>query len=347
MKLLAALPLIVLSGLALAQTKEKTMVLSWGDVIWQHRGEGVSQLDTPEKMRQAVRIWKKEGIQKVQFRLDSFRILLFHHLYVPADNPYVTDYHRGWSRMTRRAWDEGIVQTALEALKAEHIQVYGYFTIFDEGSPPETVPAGTGFWPWQSKFTRENLHFLSCDRSLSVNERKYHWGVMEYAYPEVRKYMIDQVRSFTDRFDFDGVFLSTRSHSVPAEHADQFGFNRPVVEEYQRRYGRDILRQTFDLEKWRELRGEYFTTFLRELKEQLETRGQALAIGVPQATIWDLPSATCDSSGGSGLRRESLTNSQWAISPTNVRAIRDGPRGPWGISRARRRVSVYRLSNRR
>ena len=139
MKLLAALPLIVLSGLALAQTKEKTMVLSWGDVIWQHRGEGVSQLDTPEKMRQAVRIWKKEGIQKVQFRLDSFRILLFHHLYVPADNPYVTDYHRGWSRMTRRAWDEGIVLTALEALKAEHIQVYGYFTIFDEGSPPETV----------------------------------------------------------------------------------------------------------------------------------------------------------------------------------------------------------------
>ena len=106
---------------------------------------------------------------------------------------------------------------------------------------------------------------------------------MEYAYPEVRDYMINKIiRTFSDGFDFDGVFLSIRSHGLPPDHADQYGFNQPVVEEYKRRYGRDILREDFDVEKWRELRGEYFTLFLRELKAHLKTKGQKLSIGVQQ-----------------------------------------------------------------
>ena len=34
-----------------SHAKEKVMILSWGDVIWQHRGEGTAQLDTPQKVR--------------------------------------------------------------------------------------------------------------------------------------------------------------------------------------------------------------------------------------------------------------------------------------------------------
>ncbi len=36
------------------QAKEKVMILSWGDVIWEHRGEGTAQLDTPQKVREAL-----------------------------------------------------------------------------------------------------------------------------------------------------------------------------------------------------------------------------------------------------------------------------------------------------
>ena len=35
--------------------KEKIMTLSWGDVIWQHRGQGVAQIDTPEKIRESIK----------------------------------------------------------------------------------------------------------------------------------------------------------------------------------------------------------------------------------------------------------------------------------------------------
>ena len=47
--LLALALLIATTTLAHAQQKEKVMILSWGDVIWQHKGEGVAQLDTPRR----------------------------------------------------------------------------------------------------------------------------------------------------------------------------------------------------------------------------------------------------------------------------------------------------------
>ena len=72
--------------------------------------------------------------------------------------------------------------------------------------------------------------------------------MLEYAYPEVPEYMFKMITTFSDRFDFDGVFLSLCSHSLPPEHADQFGFNEPVVKEYERRYGRTSF---FSLSIWK------------------------------------------------------------------------------------------------
>ncbi|PYV13685.1 MAG: hypothetical protein DMG07_13710 [Acidobacteria bacterium] len=279
MRALIAVALLVAAvPSAAAQPKEKVMILSWGDVIWQHRGEGVAQLDTPDKVRAAARTWKERGVGKVLFRVDDFRIILGHQLYVAPNNPYIQE----WSATSKKAWESGLLPAAVAAIKQEGMGVEAWITIFDEGAPPAVLYSDSSFFPWQSNFTRENPQYLVCDRSLTPNQRKHQWGVMEYAYPEVRRYMLEQIRTFSDRFPFDGVFLSVRSHSPPAEHGDQFGFNEPVVREYQRRYGRDILRQAFDLEKWRELRGEYLTQFLREVRDHLKSKGQKLAIGVQQ-----------------------------------------------------------------
>jgi hypothetical protein len=259
--------------------KEKIMTLSWGDVIWQHRGQGVAQIDTPEKIRESIKTWKSKGVDKVHFRVDDFRILLFHQFYLP---PTSSAYHKEAAKTTKEAWQRNLVQVAVESLKKEGIVVDMYITILDEGLPPEMLGGDRHFFPWQSSFTRQNPQFLSVDRSLPGSPHKYHYGVLEYAYPEVREYMLKMITTFSDRFNFDGVFLSLRSHSPPPEHADQFGFNEPVVKEYERRYGRNILLQSFDLEKWRDLRGEYLTAFLRDVKTHVSRKGQKLAIGIPQ-----------------------------------------------------------------
>ena len=274
--LLIAVSILLLS--LPAQAKEKLMILSWGDVIWQHKGEGTAQLDTPEKVVEAARIWKERGVDRVLFRADDFRVLRFHQIKPSYKNAYIQE----WLKTTKQAWEQGLLEVAVKAIHDQGMKVDMWITIFDEGCPEHVLYGDSDFFSWQSHFTRENPQFLSADRSLTANQRKYHWGVMEYAYPEVREYMLRVIRAFSDPLDFDGVFLSVRSHSPPAEHADQFGFNEPVVEEFQRRYGRNILQTSFDLEKWRELRGEYLTRFLVEVKQHLKKKGQTLSVGVAQ-----------------------------------------------------------------
>lgn len=255
--------------------KTNVMIVSWGDVIMSD-APGAARLDTPGKVRESVRSWKSQGIDQVLFRGDNFRVLLFHET-APAN-----EEHRRGVEKTRAAWESDLMENAVDAMREAGIRAYVWLTVLDEGCPPEVLSADSVPFPWQSRFTRENPQYLACDRSLTPNGRKYHWGVMEYAYPEVRQYMLKVIRAFSDRFDLDGVFLSLRSHSPPPGHADQFGFNEPVVQEYRHRYGRDILREPFDLEKWRNLRGEFFTTFLKEVKDHLKSRGQKLAVGVQQ-----------------------------------------------------------------
>lgn len=274
--LLIAISILLLS--LPVQAKEKLMILSWGDVIWQHKGEGTAQLDTPEKVVEAARIWKERGVDRVLFRADDFRVLLFHLIKPSYRNAYIQE----WLKTTKQAWEQRLLEVAVQAIHDQGMKVDMWITIFDEGCPEHVLYSDSDFFSWQSNFTRENPQFLSADRSLTPNQRQYHWGVMEYAYPEVREYMLRVIRAFADPLDFDGVFLSVRSHSPPAEHADQFGYNEPIVKEYQRRYGRNILQASFDLEKWRELRGEYLTQFLVEVKEHLKKKGQTLSIGVAQ-----------------------------------------------------------------
>ncbi len=267
---------------ALAQEKEKLLTVSWGDVIYGR--DGVAQLDTPEKAKEAVRRWKTHGIDKVLFRVDSFRQLLFADLHLDEKDPYL----KAWGEATKKAWADGLLETAVNSLKSVGIQVFMWITPTDEGRPPDAVlfdfgdGSLKGFWPWHMRFTKENPRYLVHDRSLNPSGRKFQWHVMEYAYPEVRRYQLEVIRRFSDNFNFDGIFLSIRSHGFPPVHADEYGFNQPIVQEYQRRYGRDILREDFDVEKWRELRGEYFTLFLREVKAHLRSTGQKLSIGVQQ-----------------------------------------------------------------
>ena len=172
-----------------AGDKQNVMIVSWGDVITSDFS-GAARLDTPDKVRESVRTWKARGIDQVLFRGDNFRVLLFH------DSVPTTEEHRTGMARTRAAWDSDLMEAAVDAMKAQGIRAYVWLTVLDEGCPPDIHYAGSVPFPWQSRFTRQNPQYLACDRSLTTNGRKYHWGVMEYAYPEVRQYMLKVIRAF-------------------------------------------------------------------------------------------------------------------------------------------------------
>ena len=91
------------------------------------------------------------------------------------------------------------------------------------------------------------------------------------AYPEVRQYWLSQLKEFIEA-GVDGVEFRWSAHQDSID-MDSYGFNQPIVEEYKRRHGVNILTEEFDKGKWRQLRGEYYTQFLREA-DTLLTRYQ-------------------------------------------------------------------------
>jgi len=251
------------SGRKLA--RRNAIRISWGDHIAIFKAG--ARLNTPERIERAVKFWHDEcGVDRVYWRVS---------------HEFIMDYCKrieGKSFEWYRKASSDIEGDPLEAITTfSHkygLKVYAYHTIFDEGCPPEVLYGGTSPFPWQSKFTIQHPEYLVVDRT----GKKRQWGVMAYAYPQVRKYMIGVIMDFLERYPFDGVYISSRTHSPGPEFADQYGFNDPIVEEYKRRYGVDIRQRDFDLEKWRRLRGEYLTRFLRELRRAVGDRKICMAI---------------------------------------------------------------------
>jgi hypothetical protein len=123
---------------------------------------------------------------------------------------------------------------------------------------------------------------------VSRDGKKHIGGVPCYAYPEVRKYRVEQMRELC-RYGIDGIKLCPRSHSPwPGrnkgggnEGSRAYGFNEPVVREYLRRYGKDprtAKPDSLDELRFVQLKGDFLTQFLREVKEVTSHAGKQLTL---------------------------------------------------------------------
>lgn len=243
--------------------------VSWGDHIMIFNK--TARLDTPEKIRTAMALWKKHlDAKHIFWRVSS----------ITLERDYVRhskSISRYWS-VTKAIFAQfDPVKVAIDAAHANGLKMYAYLCIFDEGCPPTVLYGHTTPFPWQSKFTIAHPEHLVVDRAQT--QRQY--GVMEYGYPEARRFKVEQLKGFIDEYGFDGLYVCTRSHSPAAERADMYGFNQPVVDAYRQRYGVDILKADFDLEKWRRLRGENLTQLFRDLRAAVP-KGKSILAAIPR-----------------------------------------------------------------
>jgi hypothetical protein len=254
-----------------AKMRGDIISINWGDhVEW---GEGKAKLDTPEQIAAGVRRWKtRYSATKLFWRGASRFIQRYTRTFYRDETSPPRKYY---IRIAQITMDE--FQAICDAAHAEGLPVYLYHSIFDEGWP--IVSGWDDRSPtWQSNFTIAHPEYLECDRSgTEVN-----YGVLCYAYPEARSYQLNTIRDLLGSYPFDGLFLCTRCTSKPVLHADQFGFNEPIVAAYEQRYGVNILEHDFDVEAWRRLRGEFLTQLLREVRAFTRERGLRLAVGLPQ-----------------------------------------------------------------
>ena len=105
-------------------------------------------------------------------------------------------------------------------------------------------------------------------------------GPLSFAYPGARKAMIDLMVKHTNDVGYDGVFLLTYNEVFSLRYQDEYGFNDPIVNEFHKRYGVDIRTEAFDKGDWADLRGEYLTKFMEELRTELNAKNIKLGISI-------------------------------------------------------------------
>ena len=258
--------------------------VSWGDHLT--FGEGDGRLATPDALLRRMERWRNELNAAI--------------LHWRVNRTHIKGHYsaaRG-RKHSLRAQDRNLGWNFFEIVPhfahRNGLKSYLYVSLFDEGwpLPPKRIREVSyhnamhhQHISWQTAFSREHPEYAIVDR---IGQQRQ-WGVLCLAYPEVRSHFSNRFINLVRGTDFDGLFVCLRSQSRPADFADQFGFNEPVRQEYLARYGRDICVEDFDLRTWRDLLGEYLTTFLSELRDTLNRLDVRLAIGVPRGDVLGPP----------------------------------------------------------
>ena len=113
--------------------------------------------------------------------------------------------------------------------------------------------------------------------ALAKGRNEYLSGAMCEMYPEVREHWLGWVGQCIAA-GVDGVDVRISNHSSWSNTPEMYGFNEPVAEEYERRYGTNPDTGHYDPELLGGLRGEFFDRFLRAAKTRLSAAGKRLSV---------------------------------------------------------------------
>ncbi len=165
--------------------------------------------------------------------------------------------------------------------------------------PEKILPAGYGRSPTRSGFyfdAGNSPKVRVLDGASGPNDgvvvvakgkNEYTAGALHPIYKEVRDYWRNEIRSRCLRAGVDGVAIRIANHSSWTSEGSMFGFNPPVIQTYKQRYGESP--PAVAGARWKQLQGEYFTLFLRELKQDLASHDARLQVSVNYLALQEVP----------------------------------------------------------
>ena len=219
--------------------------------------KGDMRLNSPDKVERVFKHYASVGASRIFWRLEVGGADIGY----PVEKYSIPEYWEEWDKARERM---DLIAWPVECAHKTGLELYGWVDPWNGGGPPEYG------YLWEVTYCKDQPEYLAVDRTGT----KRHWGILEWAYPEARQHWLEILEGFLKRYDLDGLYVDTRTEAMCPDFADQFGFNEPIVKEYERRYGVNILEEDFDLEKWRRLRGEYLTFFIREIKDLTSKYGK-------------------------------------------------------------------------
>lgn len=269
-----------------AAPPENLIQVSWGDQIIVAHGD--TALDTPAKIERAVDGWKQfNNASTILWRASSYEL----ERYFRWNKSNIPEYESRVATITRRG---DPIAVAMKRAHANGQKLFLYLTFQDHGAPA-TEKYGNDPFPWQDKLTAEHPEYQDVGR----RGNRFH-GVLDFGHPEARQALVERLKTLTDEFKADGLYVCSRTHSPGAKHADQFGFGPSVVAAMKERHGVDITTDPrFDyqspqyapddpmLESWRRIRGEPWTQFYRELRAAMGDK--PIYAGIPRGRYFGPP----------------------------------------------------------
>ena len=103
-------------------------------------------------------------------------------------------------------------------------------------------------------------------------------------YPEVRKLWSGYVDKLIEA-GVDGIDVRSSSHSSRTDEPTEYGFNEPLLEEYRLRYGRTPSTNNIDIQHLAEIRGEHYTSFIREASTRVRQAEKKFQVHVHADTF--------------------------------------------------------------
>ena len=165
-----------------------------------------------------------------------------------------------------------INEAAVAAARRNKIELIYYAGLFEYGSQPDA----SGMYLFEDKLRIEHPEWCMLDR---WGERRCP-GPISFSYPAARKFIIE--RYMKNMEDYAGMCFYTYPENYGIRYEDEFGFEPPIAEEFNKKYP-DINLCKDELSKeqqeyWQQCRGKSVTVFLRELHEALISKGKKLHV---------------------------------------------------------------------
>lgn len=163
------------------------------------------------------------------------------------------------------------LEVAIREARKNGVKIMIWMTISDEYSTKkDSLLQGT------NELVLKNPEYALVDKS-----GKPFKGTLCYNVPEVRKYRLDIIKELLT-YKADGIYMCTRTHAFyhGKDKGMDYGYNVEIVDEYKKRYGKNILVEEFDKQKWLDIRAEGLTQLVADAEKLVHGENQQLWLGI-------------------------------------------------------------------
>ena len=172
--------------------------------------------------------------------------------------------------------DLNINAAAVAAAERHGMEIFLYTGLFEYGVQPDVGI----ICPHLFEDTLRIAHPEWCPLDRWLERRNP--GPISFCYPEVRTAVINRLMDNMISYNYDGINFYTYVENLGTRYEDEFGFNQPIVDEFNITYPdvnlrTDVLTQA-QKEHWYKCQGKFVTDFLTELHGELAAHNRTLSI---------------------------------------------------------------------